>query len=135
AMLRATEALWDFLLFRMDEARALLDVMDRAVVWRVRLVYCPRSDVMGFDESTNTFAAKYAQANPERLIAYGGVHACETRDAGGDVDRLIDQGIRLLKIHTPHQCFAANAYTDGLDALGKIYHRCEERGLPAMGHT
>ena len=77
----------------------------------------------------------YAQADPERLLAYGGVHARYTRDPAGDVDRLIDQGIRLLKIHPPHQCFAANAYTDGLDALGKIYRRCEERGLPVMVHT
>src|SRR5207247_6353054 len=44
-------------------------------------------------------------------------------------------GIRLLKIHPPHQHFPANAYTDGLDALGKIYRRCEERGLPVMIHT
>ena len=29
----------------------------------------------------------------------------------------------------------ANAYTNGLDALGKIYRRCEERGLPVMIHT
>src|SRR5438105_9614343 len=57
------------------------------------------------------------------------------RVPASDVDRLIDQGIRLLKIHPPHQCFAANAYTDGLDALAKIYRRCEERGLPVMVHT
>src|SRR5204862_368407 len=124
-----------FLLSLMDDPKALLEVMDRSGVWRVGLVNYPSPDVMGFDDSTNTFAAKYAQANPERLLPYGGVHARFTKDPKGDVDRLIDLGIRLLKIHPPHQCFAANAYTEGLAALGKIYRRCEERGLPVMVHT
>ncbi|PYP81960.1 MAG: hypothetical protein DMD25_00660 [Gemmatimonadetes bacterium] len=35
----------------------------------------------------------------------------------------------------PHQGMPANAYTDGLTALGTIYRRCEERGLPVMIHT
>jgi len=47
----------------------------------------------------------------------------------------VDLGIRLVKIHPPHQGMPANAYTNGLDALGKIYRRCEERGLPVMIHT
>jgi predicted TIM-barrel fold metal-dependent hydrolase len=90
---------------------------------------------MGFTDTTNTFAAKYAQANPERLLPYGGVHARTTKDPVGDVDRLVDLGIRVLKIHPPHQAFPANAYTEGLTALGRIYRRCEERGLPVLVHT
>ena len=129
------EAHWDFLLSLMDDPQALLDVMDRSGVWRVGLVNYPSPDVMGFGDTTNTFAATYAQANPERLLPYGGVHARFTKDPAGDVDRLVDLGIRLLKIHPPHQGFPANAYTDGLDALGTIYRRCEERGLPVMVHT
>jgi hypothetical protein len=135
AMRAGKEAHWDFLLSVMDDPKALLDVMDRSGVWRVGLVNYPSPDVMGFGDTTNTFAAKYAQANPERLLPYGGVHARFTKDPAGDVDRLLDLGIRLLKIHPPHQGFPANAYTDGLDALGTIYRRCEERGLPVMVHT
>jgi predicted TIM-barrel fold metal-dependent hydrolase len=134
-MRKGKKAHWDFLLSLMDDPKALLDVMDRSGVWRVGLVNYPSPDVMGFDESTNTFAATYARANPERLLPYGGVHARFTKDPAGDVDRLVDMGIRLLKIHPPHQCFAANAYTEGLAALGAIYRRCEERGLPVMVHT
>ena len=119
----------------MDDPRALLEIMDRAGVWRVGLVNYPSPDIMGFTDATNAFAAKYAQAAPERLLPYGGVHARVTKDPAGDVDRLLDLGIRLVKIHPPHQGFAANAYTDGLEALGKIYRRCEERGLPVMIHT
>jgi predicted TIM-barrel fold metal-dependent hydrolase len=134
-MWRGDEAHRDVLLQVMDDPKALLEVMDRAGVWRVGLVNYPSPDVMGFTDATNTFAATYARANPERLLPYGGVHARFTRDPAGDVDRLLDLGIRLVKIHPPHQGFPANAYTDGLTALGEIYRRCEARGLPVMIHT
>jgi hypothetical protein len=135
AMRKGKEDHWDFLISLMDDPKALLELMDRSGVWRVGLVNYPSPDVMGFTNSTNTFAAKYAQANPERLLPYGGVHARYTKDPAGDVDRLVELGIRLVKIHPPHQGFPANAYTDGMDALGKIYRRCEERGVPVMVHT
>ncbi|HYS22183.1 MAG TPA: amidohydrolase family protein [Gemmatimonadales bacterium] len=135
AMRRGKEAHWDFLLAMMDDPKALLDVMDHSGVWRVGLVNYVSPDVMGFTSTTNAFAATYARANPERLLPYGGVHPRDSRDPAGEVDRLIDLGIRLLKIHPPHQLFPANAYTAGLDALGAIYRRCEERGLPVMVHT
>ncbi len=125
----------DLMIQVMDDPRLLLEIMDRAGVWRAGLVNYPSPDIMGFTDATNTFAAKYAQAAPERLLPYGGVHARVTKDPAGDVDRLVDLGIRLVKIHPPHQGFAANAYTDGMEALGKIYRRCEERGLPVMIHT
>jgi predicted TIM-barrel fold metal-dependent hydrolase len=125
----------EFLIQIMEDPGALLEVMDRAGVWRVGLVNYPAPDVMGFTDATNDFAARYAQAAPERLLPYGGVHPRFTRDPTGDVDRLVDLGIRVLKIHPCHQLFPANAYTNGLDALGAIYRRCEERGLPVMIHT
>lgn len=135
AMRRGKEAQWDALLQITDDPRGLLEIMDRAGVWRVGLVNYPDPDVMGFSAAANTFAARYAQVDPQRLLPYGGVHPRLTRDPAGDVDRLIDLGIRALKIHPPHQLFPANAYTDGLDSLGAIYRRCEERGLPVMVHT
>src|SRR2546422_187875 len=113
-------------------SRALLEVMDQAGVWRVGLVTYPSPDVIGFTDTTNSFAARYAQADPERLLPYGGVHPRFTKDVAGDVDRLVDLGIRLVKIHPPHQGFPANAYTDGLEPLGRIYRRCEDRGLPVI---
>ena len=134
-MRKGKESHWERLISLMDDPKALLEVMDQSGVWRVGLVNYPSPDIMGFDNSTNTFAAKYARVNPERLLPYGGVHARYTTDPAVDVDRLVDLGIRLLKIHPPHQGFPANAYTDGLDALGAIYRRCEERGLPVMVHT
>ena len=135
AMRKGKEDHWAFLLSMMDDPKVLLEVMDRSGVWRVGMVNYTSPDVMGFTETTNTFIAKYAQASPERLMPYGGVHPRFTKDPRGDVDRLVDLGIRCLKIHPPHQLVTANAYTEGLDALGVIYRRCEERGLPVMIHT
>jgi len=134
-MWRGQDAHRDLMIQVMDDPRALLEIMDRSGVWRAGLVNYPSPDVMGFTDATNRFSATYAQADRERLIPYGGVHPRFTNDPSGDVDRLADLGIRLVKIHPPHQGFTANAYTDGLGALGKIYRRCEERGLPVMIHT
>ena len=129
------EAHWERLIALMDDPKALLEVMDASGVWRVALVNYPSPDLMGFDDSTNTFSARYAEAAPERILPFGGVHARFTTDPEGDVDRLVDLGIRCLKIHPPHQLYPANAYTEGLDALARIYRRCEERGLPVLIHT
>src|SRR2546430_10876987 len=90
---------------------------------------------MGFTDATTAFAAKSAQADPERLVPYGGVPPRFTKDPAGDVDRLVDLGIRLVKIHPPHQGMPANAYTNGLEALGNIYRRREQRDLPGSIHT
>jgi len=129
------EAHWERLIALMDDPKALLEVMDASGVWRVALINYPSPDLMGFDDSTNAFSARYAEAAPERILPYGGVHARFTKDPEGDVDRLMDMGIRCLKIHPPHQLYPANAYTEGLEALGRIYRRCEERGLPVLVHT
>jgi len=129
------EAHWERLIALMEDPKALLEVMDASGVWRVALINYPSPDLMGFDDSTNDFAAMYASADPERMLPFGGVHARFTKDPEGDVDRLIDLGIRALKVHPPHQQYPANAYTEGLDALGRIYRRCEERGLPVLVHT
>src|SRR2546429_3320266 len=83
----------------MEDPRALLEEMDRAGVWRVGLVNYPSPDVMGFTDAANAFSAKYARANPERLLPYGGVHPRYTRDAAGDRDRPGGLGIPTRKIH------------------------------------
>jgi uncharacterized protein len=134
-MRKGKEAHWERLIQLMEDPGALLEVMDGSGIQRVGLINYPSPDLMGFDDSTNDFAARYASAAPDRLLPFGGVHPRFTRDPEGDVDRLLDLGIRCLKIHPPHQLFPANAYTEGLEALGKIYRRCEARGLPVMIHT
>jgi len=80
-MRRDKAAQWDFLIQVMDDPRALLGVMDQAGVWRAGLVNYPSPDVIGFTDTVNAFAARYAQADPDRLLPYGGVHPRFTRDA------------------------------------------------------
>jgi hypothetical protein len=135
AMRRGKEEHWELLMSLMDDPAVLLELMDRASVWRIGLVNYPSPDVMGFTDETNLFAARYADAAPGRLLPYGGVHPRYVGDAPAAVDELLELGIRCLKIHPPHQLFPANAHTQGLHTLGAIYRRCEERGLPVMIHT
>ena len=135
AMRRGKEAHWDRLQALMDDPKALLEVMDASGVWRAGLVNYPSPDLMGFTDETNVFAARYASAAPDRLLPYGGVHPRYATDPEAQVEELLQLGIRCLKLHPPHQVFPANAYTMGLEALGRIYRRCEERGLPVMIHT
>jgi len=132
---RGHEDHWDRLLAMMDEPRLLLDAMDRAGVWRVGLINYPSPDVLGFTDEANRFSARYAEAAPQRLLPFGGVHPRFAGDVKGHVDELLEMGIRCLKIHPPHQLFPANAHTQGLRTLGTLYRRCEERGLPVMVHT
>ncbi len=135
SMRRGKEDHWDWLLELMENPSALIEVLDRSGIWRVGLINYPSQDLMGFTDATNRFAADYARFDRERLIPFGGVHPRFTTDPEGDVERLLDLGIRCLKIHPPHQLFPANAYTQGLESLGRIYRRAEERGLPVMIHT
>ncbi|MGH7719221.1 MAG: amidohydrolase family protein [Gemmatimonadaceae bacterium] len=135
AMRRGKEQQWDFLLSLMDDPAALLRIMDDDGIDRVGLVNYPSPNIMGFDDSTNEFAVRYAQADPRRLIPYGGVDPLTNADPAGAVKHLVSIGTRLLKLHPNHHAVAANAYTEGLDALGTIYRTCESEGLPVMIHT
>ena len=134
-MRKGKEDHWERLIHLMENPAALLEVLDASGIDRVGLINYPSPDLMGFDDSTNDFAARYASANPRRLLPFGGVHPRFTKNPEGDVDRLISLGIRCLKIHPPHQLFPANAYTQGLEELGRIYRRAEDRGLPVLIHT
>src|SRR2546422_10648270 len=71
-MWRDKQAERDRMIQVMEDPRALLGVMDQAGVWRAGLVNYPSPDVIGFTDTTNSFAARYAQADPDRLLPYGG---------------------------------------------------------------
>ncbi|RMH01011.1 MAG: amidohydrolase [Planctomycetota bacterium] len=105
-------------------------------VARAGLVNYPSPEVMGFDRTTNDFVAAYRDARPEVFLAWGGMYPPAEPDPEAEVRRLLDE-LRLdgIKVHPPHQGFAANAYLDGLDGLRVLYAGCQERGLPVMIHT
>jgi hypothetical protein len=119
----------------MESPALLLETMDRDGIDRVGIVNYPSPRIMGFDESTNDWAARYAQADPRRILPYGGVDAMTVKDAAAAVRHLHEIGCRVLKIHPCHMGFAANAYADGLSSLADVYRTAESLGLPVMVHT
>jgi len=92
--------------------------------------------VIGYTEATNRFVSDYVRADPERLIAVGGIRP-DHPDPEREVEHLVrDLGIRALKLHPPHQRFRPNAYVDGeLPGLRTLYETCSRRGLPIIFHT
>jgi uncharacterized protein len=120
----------------LSSADELLALLDAEGVERAALINYVAPEVMGFDESVNEWVSRFVAGHEDRLFAVGSVHPRRTRDARADTLRLFDDlGIRMLKIHPPHQVFAANAYLSGDDALAEIYRAAEERGRPVMIHT
>jgi predicted TIM-barrel fold metal-dependent hydrolase len=115
---------------------AFADYLASQGVARAGLVNYPSPEVMGFDRTTNDFVAAYRDARPEVFLAWGGMFPAAEADPAGEVRRLLDE-LRLdgIKVHPPHQGFAANAYLDGLDGLRALYAGCQERCVPVMVHT
>ena len=117
------------------DPRELLSLMDDEGIERAALINYVAPDVMGFTEETNDWVCAFVKGSEDRLVAVGSIHPRRTRDARSDVARLFETGVRMLKIHPPHQVFAANAYRDGDEALGQIYAAAQEHGRPVMIHT
>ena len=118
------------------EPKAFLEYLDRSGVERAVLVNYVAPEVIGYTESANDFVSEYARADPERLIAVGGIRP-DHPDPEREITRLSrDRGIRGIKLHPPHQLFYPNAYADGtLPSLRGIYAACERLRLPVIVHT
>jgi predicted TIM-barrel fold metal-dependent hydrolase len=118
-----------------EDPAALLRLMDAEGVERAGLINYVSPAVIGIGDDVNAWAARYAAASPSRLIAFGSVNPLTTDRVGDAVDRLLDLGIRAIKIHPPHQLFAANAYLDSLPRLAELYDRAQSAGVPVTIHT
>lgn len=92
-------------------------------------------DVMGFTREVNDWIANFTREHRDRLVAVGSVNPLHELDVRGEIRRVLDLGIGLIKIHPPHQLFAPNAYRGELWQLAEIYRECEERGVPITFHT
>jgi len=115
---------------------ALLRLMDRQGIERAALINYVAPEVMGFDDSVNDWVARFTRGRQERLVPVGSVHPRFAKDPGAEAVRLFEQlGIRMLKIHPPHQLIAANAYVSGEDGLARIYAAAQARKRPVMIHT
>ena len=120
----------------LGDPASLLALMDREGVERAALINYVAPEVMGFSAAANGWVSRYVAGHEDRLIAVGSVHPRHTGDAGAEARRLFEGlGIRMIKIHPPHQLFAANAYLTGLEGLAEIYEAAQHLGRPVMIHT
>jgi predicted TIM-barrel fold metal-dependent hydrolase len=92
-------------------------------------------EVIGFTAGVNQFVADYVKEDPRRLIPCGSLHPRHTANIMADVEHLVRLGIRLIKIHPPHQLLYPNDYLRGVKELEIIYRAAEANGIPVMFHT
>jgi predicted TIM-barrel fold metal-dependent hydrolase len=109
--------------------------LDQAGVGRAVLINYVAPEVIGFTSEVNSFVAGYCKAAPGRLIPCGSVHPRHSTNVLRDVEEIVRLGIRLIKIHPPHQLLYPNDYLSGVKELEIIYRAAEANGIPVMFHT
>ncbi|MGH9442564.1 MAG: amidohydrolase family protein [Thermoanaerobaculia bacterium] len=115
--------------------KELLEFLDAQEIERACLINYVAPDTLGLSENVHDWVLRYCRENPRRLLAVGSVHPRLTKSGGADTRRLFDRGIRMLKLHPPHQLFSPNDYHFGNSALAEIYSAAQEAGRPVMIHT
>ena len=119
-----------------EDPKEFLAYLDRCGVERALLVNYVAPEVIGYTERANAFVSEYVRADPERLVAVGGIRV-DRPDPEREGARLVEElGVRALKLHPPHQLFRPNAYVDGeRPELRALYEACERHRLPVIFHT
>ena len=115
--------------------KAFLGYLDRCGVGRAALINYVAPEVIGLTAEVNQFTADYVKEDLKRLIACGSVHPRHTANILADVEQLLRLGMRMIKIHPPHQLLYPNAYLSGMKELEIIYRAAEANGIPVMFHT
>lgn len=115
--------------------KALLKYLDSIGVDRAVLINYVAPETMGFTHEVNQWVADYCKADPKRLISCGSVHPRHSLNVQQDMDEIVRLGIRLIKVHPPHQLMFANDYLNGVKELEIVYRAAEANGIPVMIHT
>jgi len=115
--------------------KALLKYLDSVGVERAMLINYVAPEVMGLTAEVNEWVANYCRENPGRLLSCGSVHPRHSANVQADMEQLVRLGIRMIKIHPPHQLLFANDYVNGVKELAVIYRTAEQHGTPVMVHT
>jgi uncharacterized protein len=121
-----------------EDPAAFLRFLDGQGIDRAVLVNYVSPDVMGFTDSINEFVGGFCRGHEDRLVAVGGVHPRLDPDPAGSLQRIVEEhGVRVLKLHPPHQHFHLNDYRDGggLPRLAELYERAQSLDIPLMVHT
>jgi len=115
--------------------KAFLQHLDSAGIDRAVLINYVAPEVIGFTAAVNPWIANYCKADPKRLLPCGSLHPRHSAHIQADMEQLVRLGIRLIKIHPPHQLLFPNAYLNGVKDLEIIYRIAEREGIPIMFHT
>src|SRR5687768_15183985 len=83
--------------------RAFLKYLDSARVGRAVLINYVAPEVMGLTPEVNQWVADYVKEDPRRLISCGSIHPRHTRNVLADMEQILRLGIRMIKVHPPHQ--------------------------------
>ncbi len=118
-----------------ESPERLLAHLDENGVERACLINYAAPDVMGFTHAVNDWVAEFTRDHRDRLLPVGSVNPLHEKDVAGQTSRILDLGIRMVKVHPPHQLYPANAYRFDLPGLADLYSECESRGVPVMIHT
>jgi uncharacterized protein len=134
-MMRQARGNLDDILEYSRSPKALLQYLDSVGVERAMLINYVAPEVMGFTAGVNEWVTDYCRENPARLLSCGSVHPRHSANVEEDMEQLVRLGIRMIKIHPPHQLLFANDYVNGMKELAVIYSIAERHGIPVMVHT
>jgi len=115
--------------------KKFLHHLDQIGVDRAVLINYVAPELMGFTPAVNEFVANYVKENAKRLIPCGSVHPRHTSNVERDMEQIVRLGIRMIKVHPPHQLLYPNDYLNGAKELEAIYRIAEQNAIPIMVHT
>jgi hypothetical protein len=115
--------------------KTFLKHLDACGIDRAALINYVAPEVIGFTPAVNEWIARYVQEDPKRLLPCGSIHPRHSQNVLADMEQIIRLGIRLIKVHPPHQLLYPNDYLRGVTELEIIYRAAEANGIPVMIHT
>ena len=115
--------------------KAFLKYLDECGVERAVLINYVAPEVIGLTDDVNYFISDYVKEDPKRLLSCGSLHPRHTTNVLADMERILRLGLRMIKIHPPHQLLYPNEYLSGMKELEIIYRAAEANGVPVMFHT
>src|SRR5204863_4608265 len=103
AIMKKKRADFDHVAEYCKSPKAFLKHLDAIGIDRAVLINYVAPEVIGFTSGVNQFVAKYVKENPKRLLSCGSLHPRHTSNVMADMEQLLRLGIRMIKIHPPHQ--------------------------------
>jgi len=120
----------------MESPKEFLLHLDREGVEKAALINYVSPHIMGFTDDVNEWISEFSKAAPDRLIAFGSIDPFRQSGQRERIDELVGKlQLQGIKIHPSHQTLFPNDYLNGNEALGYLYTRCEQEGIPVMFHT